>query len=197
MKQRKPAAAVFLDRDGTIIRDVGYLRRVDQLAVLARVPEALRLLRERGFKLVVVTNQSAIGRGWLSEDELAAIHNALNVELAHRGARLDAIYYCPHHPVEGIGEYRRSCSCRKPGRGMIDRAMVELAVNPTLSYVVGDQSTDIALARCVGAVPVLIRGPVSDDTEGAENVAVAADLWEAASWIIEHSQRHVRPAEAH
>ena len=146
---------------------------------------------------MLVTNQSAIARGWLSEDELVAIHNALSAELAHRGAQLDAIYYCPHHPEEGSGKYRLICSCRKPGRGMIDRAATELAIDPTLSYMVGDQSTDIALARCVGAVPVLIRGTVSEKTVGVENVAVAADLWDAAAWIIRHSRRDVRPGEAH
>jgi D-glycero-D-manno-heptose 1,7-bisphosphate phosphatase len=196
MTRQKPTAAVFLDRDGTVIRDVGYLRRVDQLAVLARVPEALCLLREHGFKLVLVTNQSAIARGWLAESELAIIHSALNVKLAHRGARLDAIYYCPHHPMEGTGKYRRLCSCRKPAPGMIDRAVIELAVDPTRSYVVGDQRTDIELARCVGAVPVLIRGKVREP-EGVEDVAMATDLWNAASWIIKHSQRHVRRGEAH
>ena len=195
MSPLRPGAAVFLDRDGTLIRDTGYLRRIEDLDVLPRVPEALCRLRERGFKLVLVTNQSAIARGWLSEEELAAIHGALTAKLARSAALLDAIYYCPHHPVEGIGAYRRLCTCRKPDRGMIDRAVTELAVDPTVSYVVGDQNTDIALARRIGSTPVLIRRDPADATESPANVAVATDLWDAANWIIEHARHDRRYAE--
>lgn len=183
----KRGAAVFLDRDGTLIRDVGYLRRSEEVEVLPKVPEALRLLRERGFKLVLVTNQSAIARGWLSEQELGEIHAVLIAALARSGARLDAIYYCPHHPFEGTGPYRRQCSCRKPDRGMIDQAMADLAVDPAVSYVVGDQDTDIALARRIGATPVLLGRSPARAEQSVDEPALAADLWEAARWIIEHA----------
>lgn len=197
MTQPKPGAAVFLDRDGTLIRDVGYLRRIDELEVLPRVPEALRLLRERGFKLVLVTNQSAIARGWLSEHDLAAIHAALIGELARGGAQLDAMYYCPHHPIEGTGAYRLLCDCRKPDRGMIDRAVTDLAVNPMVSYVVGDQDSDVALARRIGATAVRIRRRSAAEAEENEQIAAVADLWDAARWIIEHARQTAAREERH
>ena len=189
MTHVKSGAAVFLDRDGTLIRDIGYLRRVDDLEVLPRVPEALVLLREQGFKLVLVTNQSAIARGWLSETELADIHAALSAGLARRGASVDAIYYCPHHPLYGTGAYKRRCSCRKPGRGMIDRAIAELGVDPGASYVVGDQQGDVALARRIGATAVLIAPRQAALHERETELAVADDLWNAAQWIIADARR--------
>jgi len=180
--------AVFLDRDGTLIREVGYLRRVEQIEILPQVPAALRLLREYGFKLVVVTNQSALARGWLSERDLSDIHGALNAALAQRGARLDGIYYCPHHPTEGTGLFRMDCGCRKPKAGMIERASVELGLIPTRSYVVGDQTTDIELANRIGATALLIRGEQATAKE-VTGVPIVADLWHAALWIVEHKSR--------
>ena len=185
----KPEVAVFLDRDGTLIRDVGYLRRIDDLEILPKVPEALRLLRAQGFKLVLVTNQSAVARGWLSEEELAAIHAALATALARGGARLDAIYYCPHHPVEGQGAYRLHCACRKPDIGMIERAAVELGVDPAVSYVVGDQQTDVELAHRVGATALLIGREPPPSMVEARAAAFVGDLWQAARWIVEHAQQ--------
>lgn len=181
--------AVFLDRDGTLIREVGYLRRVEQIEILPQVPAALRLLREYGFKLVVVTNQSAVARGWLSERDLTDIHGALNAALAQRGARLDGIYYCPHHPTEGIGLFRMDCGCRKPKAGMIERASVELGLIPERSYVVGDQTTDIELANRIGATALLIRGEQATAKE-MTGVPIVGDLWHAALWIVEHKSRH-------
>ena len=195
MTGSRPDAAVFLDRDGTLIRDVGYLRRVDEVEVLPKVPAALRLLRELGFKLVLVTNQSAVARGWLTEEDLGAIHGALAAKLANGGARLDAVYYCPHHPVEGNGIYRVSCSCRKPGVGMIARASADLGLNPAVSYVVGDQKIDIELAERIGATALLIRGEAASPGEDDRGVSVVADLWQAAHWILDHCKRMKRGEE--
>ena len=132
-------AAVFVDRDGTLIRDVGYLCRVEQLEILPNVPEAIRLLQEKDYKVVVVTNQSAVARGRLTEAMLADIHGELIARLARRGARLDAVYYCPHHPTEGFAPYKMVCDCRKPNTAMIRRAETELKLDPSRSYIVGDQ----------------------------------------------------------
>ena len=184
-------AAVLFDRDGTLIRDVGYLRRADQIEILPRVPAALRLLRDGGFKLVVVTNQSAVARGWMSEDELAEIHGALAAALAQNGACLDAIYYCPHHPVEGGAPYRQACRCRKPNPGMIERACAELALDPAVSFVVGDQETDIELAQRIGATAFRI-GASATIKNGSDDSTV--DLWRAAQWILDRS-RDATPAE--
>jgi D-glycero-D-manno-heptose 1,7-bisphosphate phosphatase len=158
------------------------------MEILPQVPAALRLLREHGFKLVVVTNQSAVARGWLSEQNLRQMHDALAAELARSGAPLDGIYYCPHHPTEGSGVFRVICRCRKPDVGMIERASVELGLNPARSYVVGDQQTDIELAGRIGATAVLIRGDLAPSSDMA-GVPAAADLWRAALWIVEHKNR--------
>jgi len=149
--------AVFFDRDGTLIRNVGYLTRPEQIELLDGVPAAIRTLREAGFKTVVVTNQSAVARGWLTEAKLKEIHRLIEDRLAKEGARVDAVYYCPHHPSEGIGAYRLDCDCRKPNPGMIHRAANDLALEPDRSYVVGDQIVDRQLALRVGATPVLVR----------------------------------------
>ena len=182
-------AAVFLDRDGTLIRDVGYLRRVDQIEILPKVPEALRLLRGHGFKLVVVTNQSAVARGWISEEDLGEIHAALGAQLAQRGAWLDGVYYCPHHPTEGRGHYRIACTCRKPDIGMIERSAAELKLNPAMSFVVGDQKTDVELAERIGATAVLIRqGEAPPAAQRSRSVSTVVDLWQAAHWLLDHSR---------
>lgn len=181
-------ATVFLDRDGTLIRDVGYLCRVAQLEILPGVSAALKVLRECGFKLVVITNQSAVARGRLSEAELGVIHAALLQQLAQNGAVLDAIYYCPHHPTEGIGVYRSACGCRKPNTGMVDVAIKQLKLNPAASYVVGDQRTDLELAKRIGATGVLIRGQAGQPSgDEVSPDPVLKDLWQATQWIKEHA----------
>jgi D-glycero-D-manno-heptose 1,7-bisphosphate phosphatase len=183
-------AAVFLDRDGTLIREVNYLRAVEQIEILPGVAQALRLLRERGFKLVMVTNQSVIARGGLSETGLQEIHGALSAKLGADGATLDAIYYCPHHPTEGIGEFRVACTCRKPNTGMIERAVKDLDLDAAQSYVVGDQMTDVELAHRVGAAAILLgRDEAAADAARAANVAVVDDLLQAARWIIERANQ--------
>jgi D-glycero-D-manno-heptose 1,7-bisphosphate phosphatase len=179
-------SAVFLDRDGTLIREVNYLCAIEQIEILPGVAQALRLLRERGFKLVMVTNQSVIARGGLSEAGLQEIHAALSAKLGADGASLDAMYYCPHHPTEGIGEYRVVCACRKPNTGMIERAAQYLEIDAGRSFVVGDQMTDVELARRVGAAAILLgRDEAAADAARAVNVPVVDDLLQAARWIIE------------
>lgn len=177
-------AAVFVDRDGTVIRDVGYLCREEQLEILPRVPEALRLLKRKGYKVVVITNQSAVARGQLTEELLAEIHKELFGRLARYGAEVDGVYYCPHHPTEGIAPYRIDCNCRKPNTGMIFKAAAELGLAPSRSYVVGDQMIDMELAARSGAQGVWIREAGKACVEIPPGVArVVADLWEAACWF--------------
>jgi D-glycero-D-manno-heptose 1,7-bisphosphate phosphatase len=181
-------AAVFLDRDGTLIRDIGYLCREEQLEILPRVPEAIRRLREGGFKVVVITNQSAVGRGRLAETDLLKIHHVLRERLAQDGAFLDGIYYCPHHPTEGIEAYKLECECRKPGTGLIFQASKELSIDPSISYIVGDQVIDVELAQRVGAQGVWICDPQKRSGKAAAlNAHCVADVGEAAEWIIDNS----------
>ena len=184
-RERKKTPAIFLDRDGTLIRDVGYLYRQEQVEILPRVAQAIRLLRGQGFLLVVVTNQSAVARGRLTEEELDRVHDALNARLAQDGAQLDGIYYCPHHPTEGVGPYHAECDCRKPKTGMIVKATSDLGLDPSSSYVVGDQTSDMELAERIGAKGVRIaRELVAGGDSPAPKYPVVADLWQAAEWIV-------------
>lgn len=185
------APAVFVDRDGTLIREVDFLISLDQMEILPWVPESIQLLRANGFKVVVVTNQSAVARGFLRENDLQQIHHELEGRLARSSAFLDAIYYCPHHPTEGVDAYRRSCDCRKPNVGMALQAATELNLDLRSSYVVGDQSGDMGLAAGIGAKGVLIEGHARKGIHGAAGAAnyIAKDLWEAARWIIVDFQR--------
>ena len=186
MNQAAKGAAVFLDRDGTLIREVNYLTALEQIEILPSVATALRLLRTHGFKLVMVTNQSVVARGALSEGGLQKIHAEIVIRLAQEGAVLDAVYYCPHHPTEGLGDYRIVCDCRKPKPGMIRRAAEELEIDPALSYLVGDQLSDIELAGAVGATGILLgRDDAAASAVPPLNFPVVANLGGAAEWIIE------------
>ena len=179
--------AVFFDRDGTLIRDVGYLTRLEQIEILDGVPAAIRALRDGGFRTVVVTNQSAVARGLLREEELEGIHQELKSRLGERGASLDGIYYCPHHPTEGMGRYRTACDCRKTNVGLAKRAAAELNLDLSRCYVVGDQPGDMEFAARIGAMGILIRGEVGG--WGGQNMPdgclFVKDFWEAASWIVQ------------
>jgi D-glycero-D-manno-heptose 1,7-bisphosphate phosphatase len=177
-------AAVFVDRDGTLIRDVGYLCRPAQLEILPDVPEALRLLKQKGYKIVVITNQSAVARGYLTEQILSEIHGELFGRLYRAGAEVDGVYYCPHHPTEGSAPYRIDCDCRKPNTGMILKAAIELGLAPLQSYVVGDQVIDMELAARSGAKGVWLQRLGETPGEIPPSAAhVAANLWEAALWF--------------
>jgi heptosyltransferase-2 len=175
---------IFLDRDGTLNPDPGYIRSPDQLECFPDVPRALAALKAAGAKLVVVTNQSGVARGMFSLEELNAVHDKLRRLLGEAGAPLDAIYVCPHHPDEG-------CRCRKPATGMIDQAVADLGVDLSRAYVIGDQERDALLAGRVGAKGVLVmtgeRGTEALrelESAGRPPDAVAASLSEAAEWIL-------------
>jgi D-glycero-D-manno-heptose 1,7-bisphosphate phosphatase len=180
---------VFLDRDGTVIEEVGYLDRPDRLTLYPWTTVAIRALNQAGLRVVLVTNQSGIARGFFSEARVDEIHAHLGGLLEAGGARIDAYYYCPHHPDGKIAEYARACGCRKPQPGLVERAVRDLAVNPKRSFVVGDRWLDIGLARAVGARAVLVRTGYGSSEEHTPPAGVAADavvdnLVAAASWIL-------------
>lgn len=181
---RAEAAGVFLDRDGTLIREVGYLSRLEQLEVLPRAADAIRLLNEAGFRLAVITNQSAVARGLLTEPQLNSLHDELRRRLAGQGAIIGGIYYCPHHPTEGSGVYGVVCDCRKPNTGLVRKAEADLGIDAKRSYLVGDQALDMELAARVGAKGIWIRPDTALGRNEGANFHVAADLWESAQWIV-------------
>jgi D-glycero-D-manno-heptose 1,7-bisphosphate phosphatase len=181
--------AVFLDRDGTIIEDVGYLEALDRIAFYPWTVDAIRMLNRAALPVVVVTNQSGIAQGLFDEAFVAETHRAIDARLAAGGARVDAYYYCPHHPHGRIAAYARACDCRKPGRAMIDRAAADLGVDPARSFVVGDKWLDVQLGRAVGARAILVRtgvGAVEErrPLDGVTADAVVDNLAAAVSVIL-------------
>lgn len=188
------ARAVFLDRDGTINREVDYLRRVEDLEILPGAAEGVRLLNRAGFKVVVVTNQSGIARGLLDPGRLMQIHQEIQRRLSEKGAAIDAWYYCPHHPEAGPGgkrgPYTKVCRCRKPAPGMIEQAARDLDLDLSSSFMVGDSLRDLETAWASGVRAVLVRTGYGSDTLARLRQAggkapdfVAEDLLEAANWI--------------
>jgi D-glycero-D-manno-heptose 1,7-bisphosphate phosphatase len=181
---------VLLDRDGTINEEVGYVLRPDELRLIPGAADALRELRDLGLGLVVLTNQSPIGRGMLSVEELEAIHARLSELLAAGGATLDGIEFCPHRPDQ-------TCACRKPGTLMVERAAAALGFEPAGSWIVGDHGSDLRLGRAVGARTILVRtghGEQELERGAAEDADhVVADLLEAASVIRDDLLTSVEP----
>ena len=180
---------IFLDRDGTLNPDPGYIKSPDQFELFPGVSEALARLKRAGARLIVVTNQSGIARGLLSRKDLDAVHMKLKRLLDGAGVTLDAIYFCPHHPDDG-------CECRKPNRGMIDQAVRECGVTLNHSYLIGDHLRDIELAKRVGARSVLVTtGVVSPQDAEKLNVSgtaadrIASSLAEAADWLLSDASR--------
>lgn len=157
MGVEKRWAAVFLDRDGTINEEVGYLDGPEKLKLLPGAAEAIRLVNASGMKAVVVTNQSGVARGIFDEVVVGAAHARLRELLLLEGGFLDGIYFCPHHPTEGRGRYLLSCDCRKPAPGLLLQAAAELNLDPAGSYMVGDTLKDIEAGERVGARGVLVR----------------------------------------
>ena len=151
------ARAVFLDRDGTIARDVPYCSRPEDLELLPGVGEAIRLLNEHGFMVVIITNQSGIARGYFTEEMLERIHQKLKNDLAKSGAHVDAIYYCPHHPND-------DCNCRKPKPGLALQAAEEHHIDLTRSFFIGDLLQDIEAGHLAGGKTVLVSPTETSET---------------------------------
>ena len=142
--------AVFIDRDGTISEEVGYVNHPSRYRVFPYAAEAIKLLNDAGRLAVLVTNQAGVARGYFAEGLISEVHAALAREMERGGARLDAVYYCPHHPAVGEPPYRLDCDCRKPRPGLIRRAADELSVDLSASWMIGDRYGDVELARNAG-----------------------------------------------
>jgi D-glycero-D-manno-heptose 1,7-bisphosphate phosphatase len=181
--------AVFLDRDGTLIEERGYLSDLGQISLFPFSAPALRHLAAAGYALVLVTNQAGVARGYFDEAFVRTAHDALDRLLRAQGIAMDGYYYCPHHPAGVIDGYRRECRCRKPAPGMIQDAARDLGLDVARSWVIGDKWLDVELAARAGARGVLVRtgyGARSepDPPPGIEPAAVLDDLGEAARWIL-------------
>ena len=148
--------AVFLDRDGTINKEVTYLYRPEDLIILPGVPQAIKRLKDHGFRIIVVTNQAGIARGYYTVEQMHKLHQYLNDRLKKDGAWIDRFYYCPHHPQHGIGEYKKMCRCRKPGTGMFEAARQEYGIDKNRSYMIGDKRIDVQAGHNFGICSILV-----------------------------------------
>lgn len=185
-------AAVFLDRDGTINEQMGYINHLSRFHLLPGVADAIRLLNDHSIPVFVVTNQSGLARGYFPAALLVAVHDAMTERLQASGAKLDGIYVCPHHPEAKEERYRLDCPCRKPKPGLFRQAAAEHGLDLTRSYAVGDRWSDLKAAAACGAQGVLVltgygRGDYEFIGPGQEIQPshVAEDLLTAVRWIMQ------------
>lgn len=187
--------AIFIDRDGTLIEEVGYLNHLSRMRLLPGSARAVRRINESGYLALVVTNQSGIARKIFDVELLESVHAALAAHLAESGARLDGIYHCPHHPDALDPRFRRDCDCRKPKPGMFLSAAREHGLDLSRSWMIGDSSTDMAAARNAGVRFVLVltgygRGEVDFRVAASARAPdhVAEDLGAAVDWILNRAE---------
>ena len=184
--------AIIMDRDGTVCEEVGYVNHIDRVRLLPRSAAAIRAANEAGFQTVVVTNQAGVARGYFVEGLIDEAHDRVRELLAESGARLDGIYYCPHHPEVGAPAYRKHCTCRKPSPGMLERARDEMGIDLAASYMIGDTVKDVEAGHRAGTTTVLVlTGYGKGELEYQSHAwavhpdHVAADLLDAVTWILE------------
>ena len=186
-----PKWGVFLDRDGTVTEEVGYVNHPSRLNLLPGAAEGIAALNRAGVPVMLATNQAGVARGYFTEDLVKEVLERLRSLLAAQGARLDASYYCPHHPAVGPPPYRQACDCRKPRPGMLERGAREFGLDLNSCYVVGDKVSDVYFAHSVGARGVLVLtgyglGELTYQRESWKEQPdfIAEDLVQAAGWIL-------------
>jgi D-glycero-D-manno-heptose 1,7-bisphosphate phosphatase len=187
--------AVFLDRDGTLIEERGFITREEDIAIIPGVPEALKLLRELGYVIAVVSNQSGVARGLLTEQRVSEINEEVFRRLEEHDARPDMFFYCPHHPEAETDTYRRVCDCRKPAPGMVRMAQILVDLDISDCVSVGDKLSDVVLCQALGGKGILVltgygRSEISKASEaGVQPDFVGESLSEAAEWIESHMSK--------
>ncbi len=182
--------AIFLDRDGTINEEMGYINHISRFKIFPFTFEAIKLLKECGYKIIVITNQAGLARGYFSEELLRAVHKTLMDEARIAGAEIDKIYYCPHLPGAPVKKYDRDCNCRKPKTGMLEKARDELDIDLSRSLMIGDRYKDMEFGRKMGLKTVMVlsgygRGEYTHQKEQWTRPPdmVAENLLEAAKKI--------------
>ncbi|MBW1779833.1 MAG: HAD family hydrolase [Deltaproteobacteria bacterium] len=186
---KKPA--VFIDRDGTVNEQMGYINHISRFVLLPGSAEAIRLLNQHGFLTIIVSNQSGVARGYFPIDLVHEVHDHMKAWLEREGARIDEIFFCPHYPEGKVPEYSGPCDCRKPRTGLIEMACSRLPVDMENSYVIGDRYSDMALARNSGLKGILVKtGYGLGDLKYVfphlpyQPLYVAEDLLDAVKWIV-------------
>ena len=183
--------AIFLDRDGTVTDEVGYINHISRARVYPYAPEAVRMLKSTGLPVIVVTNQSGVGRGYFTEEIVLQVHRMVEDALSAAGTNVDAFYYCPHHPGAVIERYRQECRCRKPGTAMAEEAAKRFGIDLSRSYVVGDTYRDMKMGFAIGARTVMLmtgygRGEYEYHRQEWSRVPdlIAENLMEAAKLVL-------------
>jgi len=195
VKTKNKHRVVFLDRDGTICEEVGYLNSLDQMKLIPRSGEAVGLLNRGGFKVVVITNQAGVARGYFPEAILENLHAQMIRLLRAEGAEVDGIYYCPHHPTDGLPPYLRECNCRKPATGLLEKAAADLNLDLSSAFMIGDHFSDVECGQRIGAGTVLLLTGHGPETLGKKAnwpkppSHIAADLYEAVQWVLNRAER--------
>jgi len=185
--------AVFLDRDGTVLEEAGYLDRLERLVFFPFAIDAVRLLNRAGFAVVIITNQSGVGRGMYEEAFVIRAHQVVDERVGAGGARIDGYYYCPHHPEAEVEKYRLDCDCRKPGPGMLRQAAADLDLDLARSFAIGDKWTDVQAGVAAGARGILVRTGYGRTSESSpkrpvEPATIADDLIAATAWILRNEE---------
>lgn len=150
--------AAFFDRDGTINVEVNYLYKIEDFKFIKGIPELIKKYNDEGYKVIVVTNQAGIARGYYTKEDMDKLHNYINEQLNKIGAHIDAFYFCPHHPEHGIGKYKVDCNCRKPKTGMLEQAIKDFDIDVTQSVLYGDKPWDIEAGEKCGIKSILVEG---------------------------------------
>lgn len=183
--------AVFVDRDGTINEQMGYINHVSRFTFLPGTAEAIKLLNIHRFLVIVISNQSGVARGYFPIELVNEVHCRMKTMLEKEGAWVDAVYFCPHHPSGNVAEYRKACDCRKPATGMVRKAIDRFDIDLKSSYVIGDRLSDIEMAERLDLKGILVRtgygrGEIEHLLPGStlRPVYIADDLLEAVKWII-------------
>ncbi len=186
--------AIFMDRDGTITEEMGYLKDPQKLRLIPRSAGAIKLLNERRIPVIVVSNQSGVARGYFTEETVKKTNRKFKGLLKEKVAYLDGIYYCPHHPEFGPPRYKKNCNCRKPKPGMLEKAARRFNLDLKKSYVIGDKVEDIELARNVGAKGILVlTGYGERSKKKVKSDYVAKNLYQAAEWILKEVDSEQAP----
>ncbi len=179
--------AVFMDRDGTIVEDVGYMNSPEQIKFIPGSIEAIKMLNQAGYKVVVITNQAGVARRLITEDMLQTIDKTLHKWILNGGAHLDGIYYCPHHPEHGLYPYRQICECRKPHTGLIKRAHRDLNIDLSQSFMIGDKATDVEAGKRAGTKTILVltgRGKNEKEMLKEKPDHIAENLLDAVKRVL-------------
>ncbi len=188
--------AVFLDRDGTINERVEYLSDPEKFKLLPRAAGAVKLLNKTDFKVIVVTNQAGVGRGYFTEEKLEEIHQEMKRQLRRKKAYINAVYYCPHHPTEGIGKYKKNCWYRKPNPGMLEKAAKDFNLDLRRCYTIGDNLSDLEVGNRVNCKTILVltgygKKCCANKNNWKFNIEyVADDLLEGAKWILREEGKY-------